>query len=438
MPNTFSFKQVVGEWFLLTLVAMTLFSPYISSWLIFFKNVPFGALLRDILVSTLFFISLMRFLTEKFSDKFLFYSFLYTVFIIFYYFILVLFSPNILSSLVGLRNIFYSFTGIALLIACHGSQHFGQRIRNLLISLGIVIGLMGIADFFSNGKSNLLLGFNPAYIPTGELLGDLVRFHLGLTRANAGIGDALTYGYVAALFCIYAAYHYISIGHQRVFKIRTLFCIALCLTGVILSMTRGAIIAVAISLLILIVGHYRWRCIKYLIIVACISAAILYYSGLIDILVGRFTESDHGSLISSSVRIDNALKSIDILSDSPVVGAGLGTQGAGQQFSTEDLRVATDNSFLWIALETGLPGFGLYLFSMMSTVLIIRKNSKCNQQFRLFIIAFVCLYLVAGFLSSALLSPTFIITFFVIIVAESKSFKGKNSCLLDEHRRNVC
>lgn len=396
------------------LVIINLFSGYVNSWLLSIPVPSIGSVFRDIafigcLVSILFFLPKAS-LKGKFPKLFAVWAvpFVYSL-------IVLIFSPALGPGLLGIRNLFYPL--ILLPVVLIPSNHlmsckFGN-LSNFCAYWLIVAATIGIVDVLTDGNFTLILGFNPEY---NEQVAMMVRQHLGITRANAGIADALNYGYLmalATLFLIYKSKSYLSRSAHRIW-----FRFGAVLTSVacVLSLTRGAILALAISTF-----FYGLR--RAPIFTVC---ALFMSAGVVNIyatefevgrlLLDRFTESDSGSKISSQERVNAVDIALDMLSNKPF-GIGLGTQGAATSYQSIDQRVATDNTFFWAALEIGLFGVMAYFFSYVYTVRYFYARTE-NLNYRSFLSGCAILLAVACLLSSAPVSPTFAIFYWLILSVE--------------------
>lgn len=254
----------------------------------------------------------------------------------------------------------------------------------------LTIAIVGILDVFADGKLIEALGYNPNY--GGEDF-FLITSYNGVTRANAGIADALAFGYLMTVAVIYFLDR-----SPRSRQYERVCGIGLCLIACMLSLTRGALIAALFAIAVYALNFRR------LLILLCIAPLALYLiaiSPYAELLLGRFTDSDAASETSSLTRILMAVNSIDYLINNPG-GAGIGTQGAGNVLSAVDNRLNTDNYFFHIFLELGLfygtAFIGLLIWQFGFALKYIKS--------RKFIASYIFLFLVSSALSSSIAFAT--------------------------------
>lgn len=403
----------IASLLLISLFLLNIFSGYINSWFLTFPIPTIGSVLRDLIFIIIIF-PLAHFAIVNKQFRVIYPVAMWTVAAAFCL-VLVFFSPSVFRGAMGFRNIFYPLAGISVLLFFHHNDRTifqAIRLRYCAVTIFLIISIFGILDFLSGGSFPELLGFNPAY---NDLVSMMVRKHLGITRANAGVSDALNYGYLMAFTALYGVYLLdIEVGRGR--RLLWLLVIASSVACV-LSMTRGAIIALFLIIFIkmFIKTPFKTVLISFIFFTAIISYALTTEYG--QVVIDRFTERDPGSESSSNERINAALKSFSAISENPLLGVGLGTQGAPTLFEDVDLRIATDNSFLWILLDTGIIGFMLIMLSYFSifTFLLRKTWSRCYQKF---VLLSLLLLIISAILSSAPVSPTFSLCFWIILTAE--------------------
>lgn len=367
-----------------------------------------GSVIRDAIFFTLLFYTIAIYYKNKHIKMPLFVHI--TMLFLLYICALIFFSESILIGILGLRNIIF-FSIIVVVILSLKSFNAYRILNNSIILLAFILSIFGILDYFTLGEFPLSLGFDPTY---NDQVAMMVRHHLGIVRANGGITDALNYGYLMVLMYIYI----LLLKSKNVNKNIILnLLIFLCALAVILSLTRGAILALFIVTLIsLMVSN-----LKMIIIIPILLFFIGYglssledFQFITEMLTDRFLENDKGSSISTLERMNAWDRSLILFLNNPLLPLGLGTQGAATAYTAIDNRVATDNSFFWILLETGF--IGIVLIIMIFCLIFIKAFllSKGKND-RIFVINMYILLVIAGWLSSAPMSPTFAIAFWMFI-----------------------
>lgn len=402
-----------ASFLLISLLLLNIFSGYINSWFLTFPIPTIGSVLRDVVFLSLIFPLVVLALANK-DFKTTYPVVMWGIAAVFCL-LLVFFAPSIFAGAMGFRNIFYPLAGISVLLFYYRNdkaQFYALKLRSWTVVVFIVISIFGILDFSTGGEFPKLLGFNPAY---NDLVSMMVRKHLGITRANAGVSDALNYGYLMALSALYASYLLDKV-QGRIHVIAWLLVLTSSVACV-LSMTRGAIIALFI---VLFIKMFIRAPLKTLLISVLFTIVLISYASTTEygqIVIDRFTEKDAGSERSSNERVNAVLRSISAISENPVLGVGLGTQGAPSVLEDVDLRISTDNSFFWILLDTGVFGFCLIMSSYIMTFKYLIKKADCRY-YKKFVLLSLILLIVAALLSSAPVSPTFALCFWVILASE--------------------
>ncbi|WNJ81166.1 O-antigen ligase family protein [Cedecea neteri] len=298
-------------------------------------------------------------------------------------------------------------------------------LEKLLCTLFIVMSIIAIIDVFSNGTFTLLLGYNPNYGGDGF---QLITRYYDLVRANGGFADALAFGYLMVAGFIFFIYRIKNTKDKM--QIINVIGVVLTSLAVVLSITRGAIIALVVASLFYLYKSRVWvRASVFLLSVSVVLVISLSdYSG---VFMGRFTDSDKGSQTSTNLRYEMALKSIDYLTEHPM-GVGLGTQGAGSTLTKIDERVNTDNFIFHSFLELGIVNGSLFILFILSQFRIIYVNTKKRREI---FFALFSLYIISAAFSSALQSGTLSVIFWIIAFIISADSRMKNS--REQHSNNI-
>lgn len=394
------------------LIILVIFSPYLSSWLPPIGNLPIGPILRQImfglvLVATILFSGSQKDLEIK--SLFRIYLLIVTLTLVSF-----IYGPSsLIQYAAGVASfVFYPAIFIFSLILFDRTKLC--KIKSLLLAFDkffviffISAASIGVLDVALDGLLVKFFGFNPNY-GGGDF--SLITSYNGVTRANAGISDALAFGYLMSIAIIY-------FFHRAARKptFTNTVGLALCTLACMLTLTRGAIISAFITYLIYMLTLRR---VVMLLLVLPVVGYVTYISPYSDLFLGRFTDSDTGSEASSLLRLVMALNSIEFLSKNPM-GIGIGTQGAGNVLSVIDNRLNTDNYFFHIFLELGLligPFFIFFLYRQFSYAFSLIRSKR-------FVASYLILFLVSAALSSSIAFATLAVFYWFIlylIVLESR------------------
>lgn len=295
-----------------------------------------------------------------------------------------------------------------------------ESVKKCIYILGFLAAILGILDVVTDGKILVMLGYRKDYAD-GDLF-NLVVEYLGFRRASGGLADSLNYGYTMSLFTVYFLYGLLTSKDVQKTKIAMKYLLfSLSAVAVVLSLTRGAILVTVIGMILFVfrLGSKRFKLLfLFSFIIGTLTFALSDYG---ELLYGRFTDSEKVSAQSSQSRIDMASQSFEVIANNPF-GIGLGTQGAGTKFISDDMRVDTDNFFLWVSLESGVVGLMLLFTTAVLNFVICFRSSRSNKHLFLLCLYMAIAYFLTGMLSSAQVSPLYSILFWVIINVECSDF----------------
>lgn len=399
------------EFIVLMLVAAVVGSPYISSWLPKVNGMPVGPALR--LLCILFFY-LVIFMVLLISSRkiyirgcnLLFLSLLFIGLTL----SVVVNDSNLLQVVLGLHAfIFYPM--IFLTLCCYfnanDSEEYWREVvlflKKMVVAIFFITSIIAIIDVVTNGQFTLLLGYDPHY--GGDDFTLITRYY-DLVRANGGFADALAFGYLMATGFIFFSYNIFKKHGSLTVNMAGAGLVALACA---LSITRGAILALGVAAIIFICRSKWWvKCIAIILgMVVFVGVLLSSYS---DVFIGRFTDSDKGSKVSTTLRVDMALESLNFLEQRPL-GEGLGTQGAGSTLSTTTERVNTDNFIFHSWLEIGLFGGTVFLLLILYQFYALYQRAPGARQF---VLALFALYWLSAAVSSSLQSGVLSVMFWII------------------------
>jgi hypothetical protein len=399
-------KRSIGAdvFFILFYLYAVFFSPYISSWLPPLAGFPVGAMVREVaIIAFLVYFIFSCALSSDCRRGVMLY--LYALVVVFTFISFLSTDATFSQYIIGV-NSFVAFPAVFALIYLRlRSLRPSRRVLLLkkiaahLSSALVVIALLGIFDVILGGKLIELLGYNPNY--GGEDFVLVTRYY-DTVRANAGIGDALAYGYLMSAAVIY----FLNEMRCGVRSPKNIIGLAACTIACFLSLTRGAILATVFAYILFFISK---RGVVFLSVLVVAGYLVVANSSYGELYLGRFTDSDDGSAHSSELRLVMAEASIDFLTNNPL-GIGIGTQGSGNLLSDTDLRLNTDNYFFHIFLELGLLGgllFLVYILSQMYFFARVRSEMALKA-------SVIVLFLLSSALSSSIAFATLCVPFWLL------------------------
>lgn len=402
----FDFCRAWQVVFLLLIVGVS-FNPYISSWLPSLAGYPAGAFFR-LGVIFLFYMLAFAYLIKFSSAKLDFFLIASAVMFLLAVMVSIIGGNSNFSQIViGLHAfVFYPMVFVCgyAFIANSSSRtrskikEFGARIIGQFFFLFAIVALL---DVLTSGNFTLWIGYDPNYGGPGF---SLINRYYDLVRANGGFADALAFGYLMALGFIYFYFIVYSKGETFVGSAGMLLTASLAW----LSLTRGAILALLFSWLVVFI---RLRPVQKSVMVLMVSMGLVsfFIFGYHEILSGRFLDTDPGSANSTNLRLTMALNSLNYLHDNPL-GVGLGTQGAGSILSESDQRINTDNFFFHSLLELGVIGASFFFIYLLAQFSCIYKSMQDRSPF----LCLVALFLISSAFSSAFQAGVLSVFFWIV------------------------
>jgi hypothetical protein len=329
----------------------------------------------------------------------------------------------------GWETVAQAFGGVRLL-ACLGSASVAVVLLRLkatkallpaIIVAGTLCAGLGIADVATNGEVLDELGYREDYgtLDAGRIL---VRDEGGSRRAGGGISDALDYGYLMGLFTLVfaqLAFRYKSNWARASFVVLTIVCAV----SVLLSVTRGAFMALALASLVL--AGRRWtHLLGVLAALGLISTlGVIIFPDLADALDRRLVHVDNTTQTSNNDRMTMAQEAIGIIATRPL-GVGLGSQGSSaSRYAGSGVRpIETDWAVLALALEAGWPGVLLFLSIVLVALFEIYAASGRESLF--YVLAFGVYWFFSAQFSNAMINSVNGIMFWLILVSALRTKPG--------------
>ncbi len=240
-----------------------------------------------------------------------------------------------------------SITLGAFLVMLVPNAHTEARLlREAWIITGFAVGIYAGIE--------IALGRSPLFDPIYSAFGDPVNQHWSVYRAVASFGHPIAAGAYLAPAAVLGIVRWLETGRMRYLVFGGGAAI-----GVVATVTRGSIAALAIGLLaavlgILLFGVQRsvWRLGLFTVGGALAAFVVLRYSPLAE----RTASSESaGSTVAREIGFETALKASEFTG---WLGSGAGTSGiTGRLFNP----IVIESSVLQLMISVGIPGLALFL-----------------------------------------------------------------------------
>jgi hypothetical protein len=429
---------------IVVLAFVTLASGYLSSWLPLVAGFPAGAILRDAICGLLVAAAIVALVIRR-SDGLpdaaparvvvvpLILLCAWTL-------VLTVTSDSRIGAVLSARNLLlYPLVAVAVYLLGTRGLVAWRVVAGGVLVLGSIAAVLGLADTLTAGAVVDGLGFRRDFagLPSGEgaIIAGVSGAVGGVVRASGGISDALVFGYLmafVALFALWLATQVRGAGRSSRLTAACGFAATLAIAAMIASLTRGAWLALAVGLVVLIAMRPSRILLATSVLVIALAIAGTSAMSLVmanadgsvggqpgatfgGAIVDRVVSSDPASQISSQARTDQFRIGLSTLVAHPL-GTGLASEGAGADRAGSVAQKLTPDIYLMIvALQTGLPGIVLWL-SAIALILIWAVRHRRNRGAPL-IVAAIAFLAVASILSHTPDAPPLSIVFWLIILA---------------------
>lgn len=174
-------------------------------------------------------------------------------------------------------------------------------------------------------------------------------------RSNALMGNAIEFGGVCILLFVCSLCEAFSTGFSlfKVFRIAIIACGCYCTYSRVAF--AGMLVLAVFSYLRLGKTQGVNKYLKFAFAAAAIGAALFLLLGE-SALMDRYLGQDEFTSASNEAHSNNIVKSIEVISENPLFGTGLGTQ------LVSDERATADGWWFQLAAETGIFVFLLYIY----------------------------------------------------------------------------
>lgn len=283
-------------------------------------------------------------------------------------------KTHILSSLIGLlwMGCFLFYIEIANTI--NTKDKLKNAISALNISSGI-IGLIAVLEFVTYNLTKYFDGFNftisnPLYYSINDWIFGFFPFEIinspYLSRASATFDNPLilaTFLIITTPFCAFSSVYFKQSKHRKLSRI----CFAFSLLGILCTESRGAYIAIALSLITLLISNKKIfkKLLPFMFVLAVgipLTIALRYKSN----------SSGNEFLASNNNRFAIWQVCTDLFKEHWLVGMGAGTENIHQEIIARIgiNRTHAHNLFLEVATEGGIIGIAIAVF----IIVVFAKN----------------------------------------------------------------
>ena len=317
-------------------------------------------------------------------------------------------NTHILSVLIGLlwMGCFLGYIMVA------NTVNTEEKLKNAFTAINIsagITGAIGIAEFVTYNLTKHTKWFNfivanPLYYNFNDKVFDLLSFdvvnNVYPSRATSTFDNPLilaTFLVMATPFGVFGMIYF----KEKIHRAISTLCLLLTLGGLLCTESRGAYIAVALTVFTLLISNKK-------VFKKLIPFVIILAVGLPAILFIRFKNSPPGDLFTSNQsRLSIWRESFKIFTEHPIIGLGAGTENIHQLLINRlhvD-RAHTHNLFLQVAVEGGIIGIAF----VVAIIVVIIKNLKKlfnneNGNNRIYAITYISAFV--GFITMSVFEHT--------------------------------
>ncbi len=283
-------------------------------------------------------------------------------------------GTHLLSSLIGLlwMGCFLFYIESANII------NTKDKLKNAIFALNIssgVIGIIATLEFATYNLTKYVDGFNftisnPLYYQLNDWVFNLFPFEIinsqYPSRAAATFDNPLilaTFLIITTPFCAFSSVYFKHSKHRKLSRV----CFAFSLLGILCTESRGAYIAIALSIATLLISSRKIfkKLLPFMFVLAIgipLTIALRYKSN----------SSGNEFLASNNNRLAIWRVCADLFTEHPIIGMGAGTENIHQEILQRIgiNRSHAHNLFLEIATEGGIIGVVL----VIAIIVVFAKN----------------------------------------------------------------
>lgn len=281
-----------------------------------------------------------------------------------------LFTPNLKRSIITLALWAFVFVLYLVFSRLLKNEQLRTKVENIIIISSVLVSIFGIYQFVGDsiGLSTNLTGLREQY----------TKIVMGFPRIQSVALEPLYFSnYLLIPFFIALKRYFLQQYKNKYSILAIIFLFSL---NIILGISRGAYLAIAISLVILFVC-FALNCLgkkeKY-IKKSAILLAVLFCSALLSLgMVRTMNGSEAGKNFAGHAKVDDTQTgssvpgrldgykiALNLFEKKPIFGNGVASFGPLTVGSEKDLKQfgygIVNNEYLEILTETGLVGFILF------------------------------------------------------------------------------
>lgn len=253
-----------------------------------------------------------------------------------------------------------------------------DKLKNAIFELNIssgVIGIIATLEFATYNLTKYVDGFNftisnPLYYQLNDWVFSLFPFEIinsqYPSRAAATFDNPLilaTFLIITTPFCAFSSVYFKHSKHRKLSRV----CFAFSLLGILCTESRGAYIAIALSIVTLLISSRKIfkKLLPFMFVLAIgipLTIALRYKSN----------SSGNEFLASNNNRLAIWRVCADLFTEHPIIGMGAGTENIHQEIIQRIgiNRSHAHNLFLEIATEGGIIGVAL----VIAIIVVFAKN----------------------------------------------------------------
>lgn len=253
-----------------------------------------------------------------------------------------------------------------------------DKLKNAIFALNIssgVIGIIATLEFTTYNLTKYVDGFNftisnPLYYQLNDWVFSLFPFEIinsqYPSRAAATFDNPLilaTFLIITTPFCAFSSVYFKHSKHRKLSRV----CFAFSLLGILCTESRGAYIAIALSIVTLLISSRKIfkKLLPFMFVLAIgipLTIALRYKSN----------SSGNEFLASNNNRLAIWRVCADLFTEHPIIGMGAGTENIHQEIIQRIgiNRSHAHNLFLEIATEGGIIGVVL----VIAIIVVFAKN----------------------------------------------------------------
>ncbi len=248
---------------------------------------------------------------------------------------------------------------ILLPLAIRTEQHMHMAFLTMACSLGILGVKFGLYGLIHGGVDLGAQGW-------GEMLADNNFFALAMATNLA--------------LCWYGR----SLTSSKLFKLVLLGMFACSLAAIVMSNSRGSVIAAAVGML-LIIARSRYKALSLLVITAMMAGSVFLVKDMFFARMSTLTSNTPEA--SAESRLEHAKIAIKMWHDHPLIGVGFGGLNYARlvRFYTNRAESGLNehvahNSYLQMLVDCGPVGFLIYAGQILYAIRWLGKTSKRQRQ----------------------------------------------------------